>query len=467
MANLGAIASYTASNIVQRNQGLRYWNLLDFTDASNAVISELQDTTMNINPLTSLMVFDFSTQQNHLYPPVGDRLIILDIGKHLNDNTDGTMTDWTYTSENFGILPFLSNPYFDYSGGDSTTVYIYVDRTVVFDHTYDYTFDYTHWYDASSISIDYGNNIALLKDTTASNTQGGYPASNANDDNTSTYQGAGAPGPTQWIVDLGSIYRIGAMVAYITTDNKRSTFRLNYGINGSDFTVFQDITDSTTHWGDIYTGDFTARYIKVDNIYSPDEWSQQTGINEFMVFPLVDIFHESTVMVDHTSYLFMDDIAINKNATASSTYTGFPASLAVNGTKTQDSWQYSNGAGPQWWMVDLGASYHIGLIRITQPAATTYAWKLSHSLDNTNQVLDATRNYVVQGEQDVYVDMTARYIKLWDMYSPDGWNSFIVVTEVEVFEYAEGVTQEGGVGGGAGAFPVIGGRHIIQVSEIS
>ena len=106
-----------------------------------------------------------------------------------------------------------------------------------------------------------------------------------------------------------------------------------------------------------------------------------------------------------------------KTASASSTETGNVASNANDGNTTSTRWAASGGTYPQWWKVDLGASY--GLTRVesywynsaTKPRS--YQYKIEVSADNSTftTVVDKTGNTTQDFTSDSFT-ATGRYVRI-------------------------------------------------------
>lgn len=116
------------------------------------------------------------------------------------------------------------------------------------------------------------------------------------------------------------------------------------------------------------------------------------------------------------------DLALGKPATATSTYSGNPASAAVDGDDST-AWGASSGAWPQSLTVDLGAPYSLGNIETTFDANETWKYKLEGSTDNASwtTLVDNTASGVTA--QDTYdkVAGSYRYVKLTITGSSYDW----------------------------------------------
>jgi hypothetical protein len=163
--------------------------------------------------------------------------------------------------------------------------------------------------------------------------------------------------------------------------------------------------------------------------------------------PDVNTFNRSKRFWDNT----VANAAFLKTATASSTYPGYPASLAVNGMLSKqtanDFWASASGAGVGAWLkVDLGKSQEMSGIRVTYRAYNGFPYAVPQTVNVYVSNDDVTYTQTVFGsnhvpnknfawEQDAYLydfNATGRYVKLEFPNGPQGSDPFIEVSEVEV-----------------------------------
>jgi hypothetical protein len=103
-----------------------------------------------------------------------------------------------------------------------------------------------------------------------------------------------------------------------------------------------------------------------------------------------------------------------KPATASSAESGNPAANANDGGPTT-RWAASSTAYPQWWKVDLGASYNLTRTDINwyNSSSRAYKYKIEVSPDNIayTTVVDKTGNTTYGDTSDSFT-ATGRYVRI-------------------------------------------------------
>jgi beta-glucanase (GH16 family) len=106
------------------------------------------------------------------------------------------------------------------------------------------------------------------------------------------------------------------------------------------------------------------------------------------------------------------NIALGKTATASSIEQAqFPASNVTDGDVTT-RWS-STFSDPQWVQVDLGQSYNINHATLTWEASCASAYQIQTSADGTNWATVYTNNASTGGIQDIGLNATGRYIRMY------------------------------------------------------
>jgi hypothetical protein len=128
------------------------------------------------------------------------------------------------------------------------------------------------------------------------------------------------------------------------------------------------------------------------------------------------------------------NIALNKTATASTFQSGNGVQNGNDGN-TGTRWCASSNAMPQWWKVDLGASYNLtGTKVLWEAAGRVYHYKIEVSTDNATWSLaaDKTNNTSTsQSQADNFSASNARYVRITvSSVSTGDWASFF---EFEVY----------------------------------
>ncbi len=142
--------------------------------------------------------------------------------------------------------------------------------------------------------IDSTTNIALSKPITASGSQGGFPATNANDGNSSSYWESTNNAFPQWLqVDLGQNYGINKIVLTLPPSTawgaRTQTLSVLGSTDGSNFTTLVGSANYTfdpnngNNTATINFSSATTRYVRL-NITANSGWPAGQ-ISEFEVFP--------------------------------------------------------------------------------------------------------------------------------------------------------------------------------------
>jgi glucose/arabinose dehydrogenase/PKD repeat protein len=117
-----------------------------------------------------------------------------------------------------------------------------------------------------------------------------------------------------------------------------------------------------------------------------------------------------------------EDKALNKPATASSTYPGgaFAPGNAVDGNSTT-RWS-STYADGQWWQVDLGSTRQVSSVRVNWETAFASQYKISTSTDGTGFFDAATVNITQAGVQTTnFAARGARYVRITGVTRSSPW----------------------------------------------
>ncbi|MEY9894390.1 hypothetical protein ABIA31_008076 [Catenulispora sp. MAP5-51] len=110
------------------------------------------------------------------------------------------------------------------------------------------------------------------------------------------------------------------------------------------------------------------------------------------------------------------NLALNKPATAQSNEAGHPASLAVDGDPSNNSY-WAAGPYSQWWQVDLQGLYNVNNVAVTtyNDGTRYYQYNIQASTDGATWTTIATKNTtaVATSAGDSYpVNVQARYLRV-------------------------------------------------------
>ena len=118
-------------------------------------------------------------------------------------------------------------------------------------------------------------------------------------------------------------------------------------------------------------------------------------------------------------------VSQGKPATASTAESANPAANANDGGPTT-RWAASSAAYPQWWKVDLGASYNLTKTDINWYSSydRAYKYKIEVSADDITYitVVDKTGNTTYGDTSDSFT-ATGRYVRITVTGSSSGWAS--------------------------------------------
>jgi len=208
---------------------------------------------------------------------------------------------------------------------------------------------------------DASGNLALGRPATASTSYAGLPASNATDGNpTSRWSSQLLEG--QWIyVDLGAVYTINQVILRWESAYGRG-YKLQVSNNAADWS---DVYTTTT--GDGGVDDITlassasGRYVRMLGTQRATTYGY--SLYELEVYGAV----------------VAPNLALHKPVTASSSYTGLPASNATDGNLAS-RWSSQLLEG-QWIYVDLGSVFTIRQVVLRWEAAYGRGYKIQVSND--------------------------------------------------------------------------------------
>jgi hypothetical protein len=146
------------------------------------------------------------------------------------------------------------------------------------------------------------------------------------------------------MVDLGSTYSISQVsLNFYPTTPDTWHFQIQGSTDGSTFTTFVDESNNSSSMSSVSypSSNLIARYIRMyfTSATSGQNWA---ALEE--------------VAVNGTAAP-TSNLSLGHPASASSTYSGYPASNADDGSLST-SWDASSDRYPQWWMVELARISH-------------------------------------------------------------------------------------------------------------
>jgi hypothetical protein len=233
-------------------------------------------------------------------------------------------------------------------------------------------------------------NLALDQPIVASSASSGYPATNANDGNTSSYwEGTDGAWPTTLAVDLGVTDAFSYLTVDLPPSSAWSTRTQTLSVLGSDNdTTWSSLVASATYTWNPSTGNTVTidmpsgtaeRYVELD--FTANSVQNGAQVSEFEVFGPAN-----------------PNLALNQSISASSTASGYPATNANDGNSST-YWEGVDGTWPTSLTVNLGSSQAIGTIVIDLPPSSAWSTRtqtlqvLGSNNDSTWTTLVASATY--------------------------------------------------------------------------
>lgn len=263
-------------------------------------------------------------------------------------------------------------------------------------------------------------NLALNKTGTASSAIGGNIANYAFDgDINSRWESTQGVDP-QWIyVDLGASYTISRVkITWETASGKDYQIQVTDNPAGT-WTAIKTVTGNATLVNDLTGLSGTGRYVRMYGTARTTGWG-------YSIFQM-EVYGSGgggTIV----------NLALNKASTASSSEAGNTAANANDGNTTGTRWSASSGTYPQWWRVDLGATYGLTTCDIywLDGATKSYKYKIEVSTDDANYttIVDKSTNTTAYTKSTDNLNVNARYVRVSISGASAGWASMF---DVQVF----------------------------------
>ena len=404
-------------------------------------------------------------------------------------------------NQTFNIIPNVGYQITDVlvDGGSVGAVSSYTFTNVTAAHTISATF--------SALT-----SIALNKPTTCqSYSYEGVGSSMANDaDGSNDSYWAADSYPQWWVVDLEDVYDLSGVVVRNYVDGDRYyQYTIESSIDGQTYTqvAAKANTNVATDAGDSYPLSSTsARYLRVNitfNSVNPsihmcdfraygaistsyhsitasagtggtitptgesfliNGASQAYTITSNMGYRIADVLVDglsvgavssysfTNVVANHTiavSFTSLPSLALNKPATAQSYYYEGVEPSKANDSDGSNASYWSANLYPQWWKVDLGASYDVTgiIIRNYVDNVRYYRYNIEVSNDDVTytQIINKSNSNIATDAGDSYpVSTTARYLRVnmtFNSVNPD-----VHICDFKVFGNYR-ITASAGTGG--------------------
>jgi hypothetical protein len=217
-------------------------------------------------------------------------------------------------------------------------------------------------------------NLALNQPITASTTTSGFPASNANDGNTSTYwEGTDGTWPTTLAVDLGAPDAISSVVVDLPSGWPTRTQTLSVLGSTNDSTWTTLAGSATYTWDSADNNTVTIalpsgaadRYVELD--FTANDVQNGAQVSEFEVMGPAN-----------------PNLALNEPITASSVWSSYYAATNADDGNTGTYWEGTDGTWPTTLAVNLGSVRTLGSIVIDLPSGWSTRTQTLSVLGSTN-----------------------------------------------------------------------------------
>ena len=218
-------------------------------------------------------------------------------------------------------------------------------------------------------------NLALAATLTASSSASGYPASNANDGNTSTYWESqdGSAYPQTLSANLGQSLSLGSVTLTLPPPSAWSTRTETFSVLGStNGTSWTTLVGSAGYTFNPSTGNTVSFNLPsgTNDQYLELSFTGNTGwdaaqVSEFEIFA-------GSQSSSGTGTPPSTNLALNAPITASSNTQSYVASNADDGN-TSTYWESASAAFPATLTVNLGAVDQLGSVVIDLPPSTAWS----------------------------------------------------------------------------------------------
>ncbi|MBR7830350.1 discoidin domain-containing protein [Actinospica sp. MGRD01-02] len=235
-------------------------------------------------------------------------------------------------------------------------------------------------------------NLALTGTMTSSSSASGYPATNTNDGNTSTYWEStdGAAYPQTLTANLGQSYPLGSVTVTLPPSSawstRTETFSVLGSANGSSWTTLVASTGYTFNPSTGNTVTFnlpsgtTDQYLQL-SFTGNTGWSA-AQVSEFEIFPGA----ASSTTGGGGGGTTPTDLALNAPVSASSyTQTYVPANAVDGNTSTY--WESTDGVWPSTLTINLGAKDSLSSVVVDLPPSSAWSTRTQ-----TFSILGSTDN---------------------------------------------------------------------------
>ena len=134
------------------------------------------------------------------------------------------------------------------------------------------------------------------------------------------------------------------------------------------------------------------------------------------------------------------NIALAATATASTTYSGYSADNAHDGSEDTTegpsySWTNDGYEMPCWWHLDFGSAKQYRRVEMFFTAVhIVKGYKLQYSTDDSNwtDIVEVTTNVTVHRTHE-FDPVTSQYFRVWCTSGPDSQTNFTRLNEVEIY----------------------------------
>ena len=245
----------------------------------------------------------------------------------------------------------------------------------------------------SGTGIGSTTNLAASGTMSSSSSASGFPASNANDGNTSSYWESldGSAWPQTLTANLGAAYGLGSVTLTLPPSSAWSTRTETFSVLGStNGTTWTTLVPSAGYTFNPSTGNTVSFNLPsgTTDQYLQLSFTGNTGwnaaqISEFEIFPGATSGNNGGGGTGTPT-----NLALNAPVTASSYTQNYVPANAVDGN-TSTYWESTDGAWPSEITVNLGATHSLTQVVVDLPPSSawgtrTQTFSVLGSTDNTN-----------------------------------------------------------------------------------
>ncbi len=281
-----------------------------------------------------------------------------------------------------------------------------------------------------------GSERALKKTAAASSTYQTNTAANAVDGNSFTPWWSSAAAPQTIEVDLGATYNVsGVALTWSGTTDYARAYQVQTKLNATDTWATVFTASGATGGQQNHTfAAVVARYVRLNITDSGGNWVQLYDLQVFGT-PTTLSNATSTPVLSPTATPNTPDLAMNKVATANSTYNTYVAGNAVDGNSNTQWWSSAAATTtkPKTLGVDLGAVYSFSRVKIKwglSDYAKAYQLRYRNKTNEQWTAILSITGATGLDQEHTFSPVNARYVQI---YATDSGGNWLQVYNYEIY----------------------------------